>query len=510
MTTQTAVAGHAAPKKKLTFPTAYTVLLIVAALVAMLTWIVPAGTYNKLSYDSNEFTVTYADGTSENFPATQATLDQFGIKAELEKFTNGDIYKPVGIPGSYSNVEASPQGIGEFFQAPITGMYDSIDVVFFVLVIGGFIGVVNHSGAFNSGIQSLSSTFEGKEKWLIVIVTTLIAIGGTTFGMAEETIAFYPILVPIFIAAGYDAMVALAAIYLGSSIGTMCSTVNPFSTIIASNAAGINWTAGLTPRLIMLGLGTLLCIWYLVRYAEKVKADPSQSLIYSQKAEIEQRFLGKHSDQPAEMTGQIKLILTVFAATFLYMVYGVSQLGWWFTEMTTLFFVSALVIGVLSRTDEKSFVREFLQGANDLLGVAMIIAIARGVTVLMDQGMISDSILYASAGLVEGMDKGLFIVVMMVLFAGISFFVPSSSGLAVLSMPIMAPLADVVGMPRDNIVSAYQYGMGLMAFITPTGLVLASLAMVNVTFDKWLKFVLPLLGMLVGLAALCLLATVYI
>ena len=141
--------------------------------------------------------------------------------------------------------------------------------------------------------------------------------------------------------------------------------------------------------------------------------------------------------------------------------------------------------------------------------MALIIAIARGVTVLMDQGMISDSILYASAGLVEGMDKGLFIVVMMVLFAGISFFVPSSSGLAVLSMPIMAPLADVVGLPRDNIVSAYQYGMGLMAFITPTGLVLASLAMVNVTFDKWLKFVLPLLGMLVGLSALSLLVTVY-
>ena len=511
MAENAAVAEQAAPKKKkLSFPSAYTVLLIVAALVAMLTWMVPAGTYNKLSYDDGAFTVTYASGDTQEYPATQATLNELGIKAELEKFTNGDIYKPVGIPGSYTEVEANPQGIGEFFQAPITGMYDSIDVVFFVLIIGGFIGVVNHTGAFSSGIQSLSSTFEGREKWLVVIVTILISIGGTTFGMAEETIAFYPILVPIFIAAGYDAMVALAAIYLGSSIGTMCSTVNPFSTIIASNAAGINWTAGLNSRLVMLVMGTLLCIWYLVRYAEKVKADPTKSLIYSQKAEHEARFLGKNAGTPVAMTPQIKLILCVFAATFLYMVYGVSQLGWWFTEMTTLFFVSSLVIGLLSRTNEKDFVREFLTGASDLLGVALIIAIARGVTVLMDQGMISDSILFGSAGLVEGMDKGLFIVVMMVLFAGISFFVPSSSGLAVLSMPIMAPLADVVGLPRDNIVSSYQYGMGLMAFITPTGLVLASLAMVNVTFDKWLKFVMPLLGMLVGLAALSLLATVYI
>ncbi|MTI14720.1 YfcC family protein [Sansalvadorimonas verongulae] len=510
MSSQATAVDAAPPKKKLSFPTAYTVLLIVAALVALLTWIVPAGTYDKLSYGDDGFTVTYADGGTETFPATQNTLDKFGIKADLNKFTNGDIYKPIGIPGSYTNVESNPQGIGDFFKAPISGMYDSIDVVFFVLVIGGFIGVVNYTGAFNSGIQSLSSTFEGREKWLIVIVTTLIAIGGTTFGLAEETVAFYPILIPVFIAAGYDAMVGLASIYLGSCVGTMISTVNPFSTIIASNAAGINWTEGLTPRLIMLVLGTLLCIGYLIRYAEKVKADPRKSLIYSQKAEIETRFLGSKSSEVAEMTPQIKLILAVFAATFLCMVYGVSQLGWWFEEMTTLFFVSSIVIGLLSRTSEKDFVREFVAGANDLLGVALIIAIARGVTILMDHGMISDSILYSSAGLVDGMDKGLFIIVMMVLFAGISFFVPSSSGLAVLSMPIMAPLADVVGLPRDNIVSAYQYGMGLMAFITPTGLVLASLAMVNVTFDKWLKFVMPLLGMLAGLAALSLLATVYL
>lgn len=511
MSSSTASVPIATPKKKWAFPTAYTVLLLVAALVAMLTWGVPSGVYDKLSYDtaSNTFSITYASGETAQFPADQSTLDKFGIKASLDRFLAGDIHKPIGIPGTYTTVEANPQGITEFFQAPIAGMYDSIGVVFFVVVIGGFIGVVNHTGAFNVGIQSLSSVLEGREKWLIIIVTTLIAIGGTTFGMAEETIAFYPILVPIFLAAGYDAIVALAAIYLGSSIGTMCSTVNPFSTIIASNAAGINWTEGLIPRLIMLVLGTALCIWYLLRYAKKVKANPETSLIYSQKKELEARFLGDRSQQQLTMTSQTRLILGVFAVTFFIMVYGVSQLGWWFMEMTTLFFVSALVVGVLSHSSEKSFVSEFLQGASDLLGVALIIAIARGVTILMEQGMISDTILYSSANLVEGMDKGFFIVMMMMLFAGISFFVPSSSGLAVLSMPIMAPLADVVGLPRDNIVNAYQFGMGMMAFITPTGLVLASLAMVNVTFDKWLKFVMPLLGMLIVLSSVMLLINAY-
>ena len=512
MSSNIAITEVASEKKKLSFPTAYTVLLIVAALVALLTWVITPGAYDQLSYDqdTHSFTVSYAEGGEKTYPGTQETLDNFGIKVGLDKFTHGDIWKPVGIPGTYSEVRPNPQGIGDFFQAPISGMYDSIGVVLFVLVIGGFIGVINYSGAFSSGINSLSSVLKGREKWLIVVVTALIAIGGTTFGLAEETIAFYPILVPVFLAAGYDAIVALAAIYLGSAIGTMCSTVNPFSTIIASNAAGISWTEGLIPRLVLLTLGTLLCIWYMVRYAERVKADPSRSLVYSQKAEIEARFLKKGAQASTSMALNTKLILSVFAATFAIMVYGVSQLGWWFQEMTTLFFVSALIIGLLSRCGEKAFVREFVQGASDLLGVALIIAIARGVTILMEGGMISDPLLHASAGFVDGMNKGVFIVVMMGLFAGISFFIPSSSGLAVLSMPVMAPLADVVGLPRDNIVSAYQYGMGLMAFITPTGLILASLAMVNITFDKWLKFVLPLLGMLTALSAILLLITAYL
>ncbi len=217
---------------------------------------------------------------------------------------------------------------------------------------------------------------------------SLIALGGTSFGMAEETIAFYPILVPIFIAAGYDAIVALAAIYLGSSIGTMCSTVNPFSTIIASNAAGINWTLGLGSRMAMLIAGTVVCMLYIIRYAQRVKNDPTQSLIYSQKKEIEERFL-KNIDPNASSTKLEKrhsIILTLFASTFFIMVYGVSSLGWWFEEMTTLFFVSAIIIALVDRIPEKEFVREFIQGANDLLGVALIIAIARGVTVLMDGG----------------------------------------------------------------------------------------------------------------------------
>ncbi|MEO1626363.1 MAG: YfcC family protein [Bacteroidota bacterium] len=493
------------------FPTAHTVLLLIAALVALLTWLVPAGSFERLAYDkdNNEFTHQAKDG-NKTYPATQQTLDQLGMTIPLEKFTSGDIWKPVGIPGTYYEMEARPQGLAAFIQSPLQGVTKAIGVILFVLIIGGFIGVVNYSGAFDAGVAWLAEAMKGRESLLIVLITSLIAIGGTTFGLAEETIAFYPILVPVFLAAGYDAMVALAAIYIGSAIGTMCSTVNPFSAIIASDAAGINWTTGIYGRLFMLVVGTGICLWYIIRYAERVKKDPSWSIIFSQKEEIEKQFGTKAKADAASFTTRIRLILTVFLACFVLMIYGVSQLEWWFMEMTTIFFVGAIVVGVIAQIKEKVFVSEFVKGANDLLSVALIIGLARGVTVLMEDGLISDTLLQYSSNIVEGTPKGVFINLMLFLYAGLSFFIPSSSGMAVLSMPVMAPLGDVVSVNREFIVHAYQYGMGLMAFITPTGLILASLAMVNVTYDKWLRFVMPLLLILTLFTMLVLTVSVYL
>jgi uncharacterized ion transporter superfamily protein YfcC len=179
-------------------------------------------------------------------------------------------------------------------------------------------------------------------------------------------------------------------------------------------------------------------------------------------------------------------------------------------EMTMLFLVAAVVVGIIAGIKEKIFVETFVKGANDLLNVALIIGIARGITWLMDEGAISGTLLHNASGLVEGMPKGVFINLMFFLYAGLSFFIPSSSGLAVLSMPIMAPLADVVEVPRELVVNAYQYGMGLMAFITPTGLILASLTMVNVTYDKWLRFVMPLLFWLTLITMIGLTIQVYL
>ncbi len=498
-------------KKKLQFPTAQTILLLIAGFVAILTWLIPAGQYDRLAYnkDDHTFTINHLDEKT-TVEASQKTLDSLSIKIPLEKFTNEDIWKPISIPNTYMELTSKPQGVIEYIQSPLKGIMAVTDIILLVLIIGGLIGIVNKTGAFEAGISWLGTILKGKEFLLIILVTSLIALGGTTFGLAEETIAFYPILIPIFLAARYDAIVALASIYIGSSIGTMVSTVNPFSTIIASDAAGINWTTGINGRFIMLALGLTVCIVYILRYAQRVKKDPTTSLIYSQKQEIENMFGSLTNSGSTQLTNRLRLILFIFVTCFVVMIYGVSQLDWWFLEMTSVFFVGALLIGFISRINEKDFVNTFIKGATDLLGVAFIIGIARGVTVIMEDGLISDTLLYYASTATEGMNKGLFINTLLYVYGGLSFFISSSSGMAVLTMPIMAPLADGVGIGRELIINAYQYGMGLFAFINPTGLILPSLAIVNVGYDKWLKFVIPLTIILSVLTMIVLTISVYL
>lgn len=489
-------------KKKKSFPTAFTVLFIVLILVALLTYLVPAGSYAKLKYDveSDKFMVTMPKGDVTELDPTQETLEKLGVKVDVEKFTSGKISKPIAIPDTYEELEQQPQGFFEVLAAPIQGVYDSIDIIMFVFILGGIIGVINHSGAFDAGIASLSRATKGKEMLLIVIVTVLVAAGGTSFGLAEETIAFYPILMPIYLVSGYDALVCIAAIYLGSTIGTMFATTNPFSVVTGSNAAGVNFTDGMLFRGIGLVLAVTLALIYIIRYAKKVQHDAKNSYIYEDKAHIENKFLsGYDADNLPEFNIRRKLMLIIFALAFVVMVWGVSTKGWGFKDMTALFLIVGIVIGIVSGMGEKVFVDKFVTGAGDLIGVALIIGVARGVNIIMESGLISDTILYFSSNLVTGMNSILFILVMVVIFCVLGFFIPSSSGLATLAMPIMAPLADSVGLSRDTIVSAYIYGQGLMSFITPTGLILASLEMVDVTYNKWLKFVLPLMGMIGGI-----------
>ncbi len=497
-------------KKKFEFPTAITVLFIVIIFAAVLTWIVPAGQFAKLTYNdgSNLFEVAYPDGSVVEMEPTQASLDALGVTGNLEKFLDGSLSKPVAVPGTYELVEAQPQGFLEVLLAPISGVYETIDIILFVFILGGMIGVLNHMGAFTAAIASLSKITKGKEYILVILITIIIAAGGTTFGLAEETIALYPIMVPMFLAAGYDVMVCIAAIYMGSSIGTMFGTVNPFSIGNAANAAGIAVADGMGIRAVGLVIATTITIIYILRYGKKVKADPTKSICYDDLPHHLEKF-GSEGEIPA-FTTAMKISLSIFGATFAVLVWGLVTAGWWFDYMTMLFLFSAILLAFTCGLGEKVFMDKFIGGAAELMSVALVVGVARGIGITLENGLISDSLLNFFSGLVSGMSPVIFILVMLGIFVILGFFINSSSGLAVLSIPIMAPLADTVGIPREAIISAYVFGQGLISFITPTGLVLASLAMVDVSYDKWLKFIMPLMGIIAAFAALLLVGQVVI
>lgn len=289
-------------------------------------------------------------------------------------------------------------------MSPIKGIIEASDIIFLVLILGGLIGVMNASGSFTAGIAWLSKFLKNREYLLIVFTTFLVAIGGTTFSFGEEAIPLYLILVPVFMAAGYDAIVGFACVFLGSCVGIMCFTISPFMTIIASDAAVIVWTTGLYGRLAMFIICVGITIIYILRYASKVKKNPSASIVYADKAMLEE-YLGLNAEKEiAPLNSQRILILLIFMSCFALMIFGVSILDWWFVEITTLFLCTTVLIGIIARMKETTFLETFMKGAGELLGVAFIIGIARGVSILMQDGMINDTILYFSASLTDGLN----------------------------------------------------------------------------------------------------------
>lgn len=471
--------------RKFALPSAYTILFILIVIVALLTWIIPAGAYQ---------------------------VDE-----------NGE-----PIPGSYERVEQNPQRIiVDSLMAPINGLYGiegedgtisvwnsgelfgAIDVALFILVIGGFLAVTMKTGAIQGGIARIVERLKGRERWMIPILMTVFAIGGTTYGMAEESLAFYALIITVMIAAGYDALVGASILLLGCGIGTLGSTINPFATGIASGFADTTINEGFIGRLVILVVGTIIGIIFVLRYADKVKADPSSSLVYDQKSANEERFRANADGGEAgvALTGRQQGALVLFFLAFVAMIFGVipwedlgiaiPTLWWWFPEMTASFLLFAILIGVVGRMSESDFTNTFVEGAKDLLGVALIIGIARGITVIMTNGFITDTVLNAAEQLVADLGGVAFINLMYGMFIPLSFLIPSSSGLATVAMPIMAPLASFAQVPSELVVTAYQSASGLVNLVTPTSaVVMGGLAIARVGYGTWLKFVWPILVLL--------------
>ena len=487
-------------RKNFEFPTAYTVLFLILILVTVLTHVIPAGKYNRLSYEesTNEFVVeTYGNGNI-NLEATQKNLDKLEIKIDVNKFIDGTIKKPMAIPNTYVKLDGKAQGFKELIIAPISGIAESIDIIIFVLILGGIVGIVNKTGTFNIAMKAISQKTKGKEFSLVIISFIFFAAGGTIFGFWEETIPFYSILMPLFLINNFDPLVPMATIFLGSAVGCMFSTVNPFSTIIASNAAGISFNEGLKFRFVALIVFSIISLLYINRYIKKVKKDSDNSLVTEEQEEIKEKFLKDYSQETnIKFDWRKKIILFLFIFQFIIMIWGVSSLGWWFQEAAAMFFGIAIIIMLLSGLSEKEAVNGFISGASEVVGVTLIIGLARAINIIMENGMVSDTLLFYSSNVVAEMGKGLFSIAMLLIFAFLGIFIPSTSGLAVLSMPILAPLADTVGLSRAVVVDAFSWGQGVILFITPTGLIFVVLQIVGIPYNKWLKFVMPLMVIII-------------
>lgn len=487
-------------------PSPLSILMLVIVCAALATWLIPSGKYNTLAYTEGDSTFAYTGKTGmHSLPFTQKTLDSLHVLITLDKFAAGNIRKPVSVPGTFYNLPKNSQGIIQILTAPVKGIYDTIDIILFILFTGGFINVFYATGAMEAGLKNLSARMHGKEAWLIIILGFLFSFGGASYGMAEEAFAFYPIMVPLFLAAGYDLIVPVAVLFGGTQLGTLSSFSNPFSTIIASNAAGINWADGLYGRLIMFAITTGVFIWYVVRYAEKVKQNPQASLVYRYDGLVSSPFptLGQ-SDVKEGRNTKNTLLLLLFLATFLMLIAGVVVLKWWLPEMSVLFLSSSILVAVITRMGEKEFLAKFIKGAEGLLGVAFLIGTARGVTLILNDGNISDSILFYASGLVDTLPPPIFIVLMLFIYMIFTIFISSSSGMAVVTMPIMGSLAMMTGVPGREVVNSYLYGMGIMGFVTPTGLILPSLALVNVSLKAWWRFIWPLMLILILICVLSL------
>ncbi len=443
------------PKKRFRFPSAYTILFSLILIAAALTWVIPAGQYERVPSEA--------------------------------------IGRDVPVAGSYSLTEANPQGFFDIAMAPITGFVSAIDVALFVLMIGAFIGVVTATGAIDAGIKRAMTRLKGREKWMIPILMGLFALGGTTEGMAEETLAFYVLLTPVMIAAGYDSMTAVAVILLGAGIGVLGSTINAFATVIASDAAGVPFTDGLPLRLAILAVTFTATVAYVMRYAARVKADPSRSFVFDLKAENEAHFRST-SETTTDFSGLHKVVLLLFGATFAVMIWGVSLGGWWMEEMSALFLFAGIGIGLIGRLGERGLIDAFVTGARDLLGVALILGLSRGIVVVMDAGHMTDTVLHWAENSISGLNSVVFINVTYWIELALAFLVPSTSGLAVLSMPILAPAADFAGVERSLVVTAFQSASGVVNLITPTSaVVMGGLAVARVPYERWLRFMWPVL-----------------
>ena len=451
------------------------------------------------------------------------------------------------IVSGTSGGEVTAARLSDFCTAPILGFADALPVCLFVMILGGFLGMMTETGALDNGIAVLVQKLKGNEIMLVPVLMLIFSLGGTTYGMCEETVPFYALLAATMMAAGFDPMVGAATVLLGAGCGCLGSTVNPFAVGAAVDAlTGVGIEVN---QSIIIGLGavlwivtTAMSIVFVMNYAKKVKADKGSTILSMQELKDAEEAHGKAASEvhkEVKLTGRQKGVLIAFAFTFVVMIVGFIPLAdlnegvanffdagavydadgntvvqgwsalitglpigqWYFDEASTWFFLMAILIGIIGGLSEKQIVNTFITGAADMMSVVLVIALARGISVLMANTGLDVYVLDAAANALAGLSGVIFAPMSFLVYFGLSFLIPSTSGMATVSMPIMGPLAVKLGFSPEVMVMIFSAAIGVVNLFTPTsGAIMGGLALAKIEWTTWLKFALKLI---VALSVVC-------
>lgn len=440
-------------ERKIKVPHVYVLLIGIILICSVLTYIIPAGNYDMM-------TIETPSGTRD-----------------------------VVNPETFEYIDRTPVSLMEFLSSVPRGMNEAAGIIFFIFIVGGSFGVLQDTGAVEAGLGKLTKKFSGRETLLIPVIMLAFAFGGAVIGMAEETLPFIPIMVSLCIALGFDSITGTAIVFMGAGAGFAGAFMNPFTIGVAQGIAELPLFSGMGLRLVIFATMVLIAIVFVMRYANKVKKDPSLSPMYE---------IDKNREDNLDLNNlrafgsREKAVLMVFVASIGILIYGVIQHGWYFDEISALFLGMAIVAAIIGKMGLNGFANSLAKGMADVAAGALVVGIARGILVVLTDGNIIHTILHASAGFLSTLPPSVTAIGMYIFQCLLNFLVPSGSGQAAISIPILAPLSDMVGITRQTAVLAFQLGDGISNIFTPTsGYFMAGLALANIPWTKWAKWILP-------------------
>jgi len=399
------------------------------------------------------------------------------------------------VPGSFHAIEGRPQGPVALMMAPIKGFVEAALIIGFVLIVGGAFAVLQKTEAIDAMIKSVAKAHTRSplvRAALIPVFVVLFSLGGATFGMAEEAIPFVLIFIPLALALRYDSIVGIAIPFVGSQIGFASAFLNPFNVGVAQGIAGVPLFSGIGYRLLVWLVATAVTIAFLMWYAARIRRQPELSPCFEQDQERRRELDLAGFENFAGMRRTHKLVLLIFVATLATMIFGVIRFNWYIEEIAALFLVMALLVGLVGRLQPDAWVAAFMHGAKDLVSTALVIALAKGTVILMREGQIIDTLLHALTPFVASASPIIAAQKMFLIQSVINFFIHSGTGQAALTMPIMAPLADLVGVSRQTAILAFQLGELTTPVIPTSGITVGVLALAGVPWSKWARWMLPL------------------